>query len=257
MTEKPMATWMIYGPEQWKHLLFTGLTHYSISNYGRVYNTKTENILTPQKTPNGYLIVTLYYFPTSIFQRPNKQMLVHRLVALYFLALPKPGQTMVNHKDLDKTNNHVSNLEWVSAKENYQHAVRHGHAGNRIPRQVNAVPVDGGDEISFNSLVDAAQYCNGNHRQISDAISTGRSFKGYWFYDPTTPDARSKFRNHLPGGLPRKPVKLVHEHTGETVLCESIQEAARYLKVHPYKVHRALSKPRIIHGYFIKSDVSE
>ena len=50
------------------------------------------------------------------------QVLVHRLVASAFLPLGRDDQTQINHKDGNKKNNVLSNLEWVSARENMQHA---------------------------------------------------------------------------------------------------------------------------------------
>ena len=65
----------------------------------------------------------------------NKMFTVHRLVALHFV----PGRTnerdVVNHKDGNKNNNHVSNLEWVTYSENNKHAFaigRRDREKNRI-----------------------------------------------------------------------------------------------------------------------------
>ena len=52
---------------------------------------------------------------------------VHRLVALTYLSNPE-GKPEVNHKDGDKSNNHVSNLEWCTSAENVQHSARLGLA---------------------------------------------------------------------------------------------------------------------------------
>ena len=53
---------------------------------------------------------------------------IHRLVAQKFIPNPLNKPT-VNHKDLNKLNNHVDNLEWVTGDENNQHAYLHGRFG--------------------------------------------------------------------------------------------------------------------------------
>lgn len=62
-------------------------------------------------------------YPGLILYRSGKRATrqVHKLVAMAFLP-PRPGVTRVNHLDGDRTNNHVSNLEWATAKENTRHA---------------------------------------------------------------------------------------------------------------------------------------
>lgn len=95
---------------------------YEISSYGRVksleryrYNNGEkqllkERILKPHNT-KGYFTVCLYKNKT------HKLYLIHRLVAQAFIPNPD-NLPQVNHKDEDKTNNRVNNLEWCTAKYN-------------------------------------------------------------------------------------------------------------------------------------------
>ena len=66
---------------------------------------------------NGYKLVKA----AKLGHRSDKKFYVHRLVAQKFLQEPKDGKTQVNHIDGDKSNNHWSNLEWVTPKENIRH----------------------------------------------------------------------------------------------------------------------------------------
>lgn len=90
---------------------------YQISDAGNVRNRRTSLPMNPYVNDNGYCIVGLY----SRKQGKTIHFRVHRLVAEAFLENPLNKRT-VNHKDGDKTNNHVSNLEWATHKENLRHA---------------------------------------------------------------------------------------------------------------------------------------
>lgn len=70
----------------------------------------------------GYKLVKA----SKLGQRADKKFYVHRLVAQKFLDSPEQHQIQVNHIDGDKSNNHHSNLEWVSAKENIKHMHENG-----------------------------------------------------------------------------------------------------------------------------------
>ena len=91
---------------------------YEISNTGKVKSKKHKNekILIPEIDRYGYLRVTL-----SHEGRQYKKK-IHRLVAETFLSNDNT-MPQVNHKDGNKANNNVDNLEWCSAKENLQHAL--------------------------------------------------------------------------------------------------------------------------------------
>lgn len=88
---------------------------YLISPSGEILSTLNNNKLNPILQNNGYLTVGL----------DKKIHLVHRLVAKHFIPNPY-DHPQVNHKDGNKLNNIVSNLEWVTAKENINHAFETG-----------------------------------------------------------------------------------------------------------------------------------
>ena len=81
--------------------------------------TKNERHLSQRLSRNGYLNVKL--------SKDGKRTHVsaHRLVALSFISNPD-NKPQVNHKDGCKSNNHVSNLEWATSKENIRHSVDSG-----------------------------------------------------------------------------------------------------------------------------------
>ena len=72
---------------------------------------KPEIILSPKNNGKGYFMVCLYKNKT------HKYYLIHRLVALTFISNPD-NLPCVNHKDEDKSNNRVDNLEWCTVKYN-------------------------------------------------------------------------------------------------------------------------------------------
>jgi hypothetical protein len=92
---------------------------YEVSNKGRVRNTRNK-ILKTYKTNSGYDALK---FTVSGKRTAH---LVHRLVAKAFLTNPKSLKE-VNHIDEVKSNNSLTNLEWVSSSQNKQHSLKSGN----------------------------------------------------------------------------------------------------------------------------------
>lgn len=126
--------------EEWRAVEgFEG--EYEVSNFGRVRSLfrimesgrhRAGKIL-KQSQSNGYPFVGLVR--SNCMQ---KVVRVHALVAHAFLG-EKPKGLVINHIDHDKTNNHVSNLEYVTQKENIRHAARNGRMGLLGVEEVQAI----------------------------------------------------------------------------------------------------------------------
>ena len=102
---------------EWRQV--EGYSNYIISEYGDVKNIKTNKLLKRRTTKDGYQ----YY---RLCERGiQSDFRVHRLVAKMWLDNPMNLET-VNHKDGNKTNNHVSNLEWMDRHSQLEHAYNLG-----------------------------------------------------------------------------------------------------------------------------------
>ncbi|MDN6167577.1 MAG: NUMOD4 motif-containing HNH endonuclease [Lactococcus lactis] len=105
---------------------------YEISNKGRIksyrpqyvinkgYVNKDGHIMKPSNNGRGYLIVFL------AGKGFRDRRYIHRLVAMHFLKENYFQGAEVNHKDGDKSNNCIENLEWLSTEDNKKHAIETG-----------------------------------------------------------------------------------------------------------------------------------
>ena len=122
-----MDSFALENEAEWRDVPgFEGL--YQISSRGDVFSIRSGKLLKAMKSGNGYLRVELYGRKPS---KRGRAYFVHRLVAISFLS-QLPGQTQVNHKDGNKLNCHLSNLEFVTPSQNSRHAFATGL--NRNPR---------------------------------------------------------------------------------------------------------------------------
>lgn len=95
--------------------------NYEVNEFSEVRNKTTLKIIKPFKGgTSDYLMVRLH-----LGKSVKRSCLVHRLVAINFIENPE-NKAQVNHKDGNKVNNHISNLEWNTRKENINHALNIG-----------------------------------------------------------------------------------------------------------------------------------
>uniref|UniRef100_A0AAU8B862 Endonuclease n=1 Tax=Dulem virus 42 TaxID=3145760 RepID=A0AAU8B862_9CAUD len=95
---------------------------YLIYSDGRVYSFKSNKFLKPRMTMDGYERVALYDNGKSYEYR------VHRLVAEAFLENPD-NLSQINHKDFNRRNNILENLEWCTNEENVKHSIDNNRLG--------------------------------------------------------------------------------------------------------------------------------
>lgn len=112
---------------------------YQVSNLGRVksiydgrHGIDREKILTPKRDKWWYLYARI------TVDKIQKLRLIHRLVAEAFLEKVE-GKNQINHKDGNKENNTVENLEWCTASENIKHSV---HILGNFPRDIQNKKVE-------------------------------------------------------------------------------------------------------------------
>ena len=117
-------TTLYYTPVEWEQA--EGFSRYLISTDGQVYSIDNDKILKPNRNSSGYVRVPLYND-----ENEYKQTLVHRLVYMAHVG-PIPKGMQINHKDEDKTNNCIENLEVVTPKQN----IHYGSASIRRSESV-------------------------------------------------------------------------------------------------------------------------
>lgn len=165
--------------EEWKPVVgYEEL--YEISNFGRVkrlarwFKTKGESqqwrkelILTPRLSDNGYQRVELYDIDGK-----RKKYRVHRLVAEAFIPNPY-NLPQVNHKDENKTNNVVSNLEWCNCQYNIDYS---------LSKPVIQYRTDGTIVNSYNSISQAVRETGYSEQTITKSCKGYNTFGYKWKY---------------------------------------------------------------------------
>ena len=155
-----------------------------VSSFGRIQNIHGA-VFTPKACRSGYVKV----------QVKGTNYLVHRLVADKFELPRTPGQTEVNHKDGDPTNNNVTNLEWVSKSHNVQHSYdtnkKRQSSTGRTEKHIRGRPIGAPEWTNYRGASDAARRLGLNHGNISLCCNGHRaSTQGYEFEygEPDEPD---------------------------------------------------------------------
>ena len=173
---------------KWKPIYINGKrTNYDVSTDGRVMslgfdymgNNGIRCVAYPRILKPHLNKTTGYY---AVILRVNKKpttRTIHRLVGLAHMPLVE-GKTMINHKDGDKTNNHVDNLEWCNNSENIKHRIhvlgyipnRRGKTNGKDSKPVTQLdPITGKAIAQFPSIMEAHRQTGTSPSAISSQLS--------------------------------------------------------------------------------------
>lgn len=142
--------------------------NYEASDAGDIREIKTKQLVSQWFDKDGYLLVKL----------SNKLYRAHRIIAQTFISNPK-NLPVVNHKNFNKSDNHIENLEWVTYQENTAHSFTGNHRDLSVKEWVKQVQPLGAEA----SKTKVAQYdLSGNlikifnsQREASEETGTCRS----------------------------------------------------------------------------------
>ena len=148
--------------------------YYQASNKGKIKSLLFQNnvcnkkyprekILKAKKSKDNCLRVELWK------EGQHKTWLVYRLIAMTFLGIPKDKKLTINHKDGNRLNNNIDNLEWLSLAENIKHGFRTG----LYKKCKNITLIKDGEEYQFNSLSEASTWMGKYKGYLSEKIKKG------------------------------------------------------------------------------------
>ena len=153
-----------------KNVKIKSKNQYNNFEYQMIYK---EKILKPILKSNGYLSICL------IKGKSKKVYYIHKLVAQTFIHNPS-NYKYINHKDENKTNNNVNNLEWCSAKYNCNYGNRNKKIINKLNIKILQYDLDGNFIKQWDSMKEATKKLN--IRNISQVVNGKRNKAGGYIW---------------------------------------------------------------------------
>jgi hypothetical protein len=185
----------------------SGLENYLVTNQGTIYSLRKRGYISQFTTADGYMTVCLKTPTTKV------TLMVHRIVADAYLV-KDTSRRIVNHKDSNRQNNRVSNLEYVTQKENLLHSCESGNKA-KFKKAVQMIdPVERTVLAIFTSITEASKTTRIDRMSISQCCNKkSRLGGGYlWQFEDET-----AIRGITPKSSSACSVEPVITKTGEIV----------------------------------------
>lgn len=215
--------------EEWRPVKgYEGL--YEVSNMGRVKSLHRSQIIILKQhvDHSGYMHVCLNKDGT-----PNTKR-VHRLVAIAFIQNPN-NYEIVNHKDGNKKNNTVDNLEWCTQSYNIKHAYHNSLMNRNKQKKIVILYKRYG---KYDSITEASEALGVTSGALSNAIHRNSSIHGFI----------GVIGENIPMGH-SIPINIYNDKLEFLGQVSSASAAARVAKISPISVIRCCREKRFSKGY--------
>lgn len=232
-----------------------GYPGYYITDDGQVFSDKYQKFMQLQLTKAGYHVISLCN------NAIRKKFFVHRLVCESFSTDKPPNyqELAVNHKDGNRTNNNISNLEYVTIAENNKHArevLKKCTEKNQPKQPVHMYDPENLDTPleTFVSIKAAADHIGRHYTSIVHAMQRESKCAGFIFKKVITPLHENEYITPKRQSKTKKPVRMYSVSDPETLIKEfsSVKLAGDYIKYDPSSIFHAMKDNRSIGGYIFK-----
>jgi hypothetical protein len=198
-------------------------------------NIKTHNLWKTSIGSSGYAYVATTY---------HGHLDVHRLLAKAFLVHPLDVDHLtVNHKDSDKLNNSLDNLEWVTQTENLEHSQNEGKRVSRV-RKVMLHELDTCITTGYPSINHAARFLDCNpghvHSLCTHRQRRGLGYKGFLvkYADDITPF--SEMKKDIAKNQEPYRIAVKNMISGEVTVYDSLMKTVKGENINPKTIYRLL-----------------
>ena len=207
-------------------------------------------VLKPHRNKTGYLSVVFGMNGKQVHKR------VHRLVAETFIPNPN-GWPQVNHKDCDRTNNSVSNLEWCDASYNQRYREKYGVSNTEsLGHPLFAVNLETLEVFKFRSQHEAGRQLGVHHQSSITQVLKGKQNQtgGYWFTENKSEITKNKLRE-IKDSMWYRGVFAVNLKTLEISWFKSQMAASRELGINQAHICKVVKgERRTAKGYWFTED---
>jgi len=217
---------------------------YLIDVDGNIFDEKLNKNPNIRSDKDGYNIVSL-----STLKKRSQNFKVHRLVAYEFIKNDdKESKTQVNHKDENKQNNNVTNLEWCSPAYNINYGMRTKRSVDHRAKRIALKNVNTGEVVTFDSISSACRLMQLDMRHLGETLNGKRKtingYKAWYLESPaynviTVPIEKIQANTYNPNHVAPPEMKLLYESIKDDnytmpIVCYYLKDTDKYEIVDGY-----------------------